>query len=159
MGTRNCEELGIGLQQIIKRLLANQELCKLLLYTDKDPLSHSDFDTKTLYGDLIDVIPRLKPDESAYSKIVPVIVNGIKNKKNGEFRRSLIRIYVYVPSGQWLIKDNNLRPFAIIGQIQKSLNEKYMSGLGTLSGGDFKLNLLTDDMTCYIVDFDLLNYD
>lgn len=157
---RDCGELGIGLQKIIKRLLANQNLCKLLLYTDKDPLSHPDIeDTKTLYRDLIDIIPRLKPEETAYSYIVPVIVNGITDKNNGEFRNMLIRIYIYIPNLQWPIKNDNLRPFAIIGEIQKSLNKKYISGLGTLMGGDFALNLLTDDMTCYTVDFDLINYD
>ena len=43
MGVRNCEELGRNLQKIMNRLLANQNLLKLLYYTDKDPLSHEDF--------------------------------------------------------------------------------------------------------------------
>ena len=43
MGVRNCEELGHNLQKIMNRLLANQNLLKLLYYTDKDPLSHEDF--------------------------------------------------------------------------------------------------------------------
>lgn len=160
MNPRDCGELGVGLQKIIKRLLANQNLCKLLLYTDKDPLSHPDIENpaKELYGDLIGVIPRLKPEETAYSYVVPVIVNGITNKANGEFRDIGIKIYVYVPNLQWIIKDDNLRPFAIIGEIQKSLYDKYISGLGTLKGGDFSLNLLTDDMSCYTIDFDLINY-
>ena len=43
MGVRNCEELGRNLQKIMNRLLANQNLLKLLYYTDKDPLNHDDF--------------------------------------------------------------------------------------------------------------------
>jgi len=39
MGVRNCKDLGENAQKIIKRLLANQRLLKLLYYNDKDPLS------------------------------------------------------------------------------------------------------------------------
>jgi hypothetical protein len=39
MGVRNCQEIGENLQKIVKRLLANDNLVKLLYYTDKDPLS------------------------------------------------------------------------------------------------------------------------
>jgi hypothetical protein len=39
MGVRNCRDLGENAQKIMKRLLANQKLLKLLYYTDKDPLS------------------------------------------------------------------------------------------------------------------------
>jgi hypothetical protein len=39
MSIRNYGELGIILQKIMNRLLANQELLKLLYYTDKDPLN------------------------------------------------------------------------------------------------------------------------
>ena len=42
MAVRNCADLGINAQYIVKRLLANQNLLKLLYYTDKDPLSHED---------------------------------------------------------------------------------------------------------------------
>ena len=39
MGVRNCKELGINLQKIITRLMANDNLVKLLWYGDADPLS------------------------------------------------------------------------------------------------------------------------
>jgi hypothetical protein len=38
MGARNCQELGINLQKICSRLLANDSLVKLLYYVDLDPL-------------------------------------------------------------------------------------------------------------------------
>ena len=44
MSIRNCGEMGSNLQKIVKRLLANQNLLKLLYYTDTDPLSHKDLD-------------------------------------------------------------------------------------------------------------------
>jgi hypothetical protein len=36
MGVRNCGELGINLQKICSRLLANDDLLKLLYYTETD---------------------------------------------------------------------------------------------------------------------------
>jgi hypothetical protein len=38
MGVRNCEELGKNLQNIISRLVANDELVNLLYYEDENPL-------------------------------------------------------------------------------------------------------------------------
>jgi hypothetical protein len=40
MSVRNCEELGQNLQKIISRLIANEDLVKLLYYTDENPLAH-----------------------------------------------------------------------------------------------------------------------
>ena len=42
MSIRNCGDIGLNTQQIVKRLFANQNLLKLLYYTDKDPLSNED---------------------------------------------------------------------------------------------------------------------
>ena len=42
MSVRNCAELGVNLQYVVKRLFANQDFLKLLYYTDKDPLANED---------------------------------------------------------------------------------------------------------------------
>ena len=60
---------------------------------------------------------------------------------------------------QWLIKDSNLRPFAIMGKLQESLNNKIINGLGRLQGGDFSLNFLTDEMSCYEIEYNIIEYD
>lgn len=39
MGVRNCAEIGENLQKIVRALMQNDELIKLLYYTDKDPLN------------------------------------------------------------------------------------------------------------------------
>ena len=57
------------------------------------------------------------------------------------------------------MKGTNLRPFSIMGEIQKSLNGKVIDGMGRLRGGDFEINFLTDEMSCYEMTFDLTAYD
>ena len=68
---------------------------------------------------------------------------------NKEFKNVRILVDVIVPLTQWYILSDNLRPFAILGQIQKSLDDKTINGLGKISGGDFELNFVTDDVICY----------
>lgn len=160
---RNLEELGPNLQKIITRLQSNQNLLKLLYYTDKDPLSQPDLTKeqiqKEVFEKLIKVIPRVGPKETAKSLISLRVVRGRKNTENNEFRNISISIEVFVPLTQWFIKDSNLRPFCILGEIQKSLDGKRVDGLGELSGGDFDLNFLTDEISCYETTYGIITYD
>lgn len=160
---RNLEELGPSLQKIITRLQSNQNLLKLLYYTDKDPLSQPDLTKeqiqKEVFEKLIKVVPRVGPKETAKSLISLRVVRGRKNPENSEFRNVSISIEVFVPLTQWFIKDSNLRPFCILGEIQKSLDGKRVDGLGELSGGDFDLNFLTDEISCYETTYSVITYD
>ncbi len=158
---RNLKELGSFMQRIVKRLMNNQNLLKLLYYTDKDPLSQSDIsdDTirKEIYEKLIKVIPRVGPKETASSLIAIKIDRG-KANKNDEFRDIHFMIDVFVPLTQWIIKDENLRPFAIMGEIQKSLQGAKVDGIGQIIGGDFELNFLTEEISCYTITFTVISY-
>ena len=158
---RNLKELGSFMQRIVKRLMNNQNLLKLLYYTDKDPLSQSDIsdDTirKEIYEKLIKVIPRVGPKETASSLIAIKIDRG-KANKNDEFRDIHFMVDVFVPLTQWIIKDENLRPFAIMGEIQKSLQGAKVDGIGQIIGGDFELNFLTEEISCYTITFAVTSY-
>ena len=46
-----------------------------------------------------------------------------------------------------------------MGEIQQSLNGKKINGLGTISGGDFELNFLSDEISCYQQEFFITTYD
>lgn len=159
MSIKNCSELGLNLQKIIKRLLADQDLCKFLYYTDKDPLSNPDIDSKLILDEkLIRVIPKMSPEETGRSILVIVIQNGIKDSGNLEYSNIRININVYVPLEQWTIKNQNLRPFAIIGEIQSALDGKNVNGLGYLHGGDFNLEFVGDDLSSYVVEFQVTDH-
>lgn len=160
---RNLKEVGPNLQKIITRLQSNQNLLKLLYYTDKDPLSKADLTPeqikKEVFEKLIKIVPRVGPKETAQSIISLRVVRGRKNLENPEFRDFNISIEVFVPLEQWIIKNENLRPFCILGEIQKSLDDKKIDGLGKMVGGDFDLNFLTDEMSCYETSYSITSYD
>lgn len=160
---RNLQELGPNMQKIISRLQANSDLLKLLYYTDTDPLGKSNLTQEQIkeevYEKLIKIIPRVGPKENAKSIICLRVVRGSTDLENSEFKNFLFEIEVFVPLTQWLIKDKNLRPFSILGEIQKSLNGKKIDGLGKLVGGDFELNFLTEEMSCYLAQYKITSYD
>lgn len=163
MGVRNCAEIGENLQKIMTRLMTNDNLVNLLYYTDKDPLNQphltNEEKRKYVYEKLIKIIPRIGPKENANSIIAIQVESGHKNGVNSEFRNIKIEIEVFVPLTQWIIKDTNLRPFAILGEIEKSLQGKCINGLGKIDGGDFDLNLLTEEIGAYKQTFWIISYE
>ena len=163
MKVRNCADIGVNAQHIVKRLMANQNLLKLLYYTDKDPLSHEDLTQEQIqeeiFEKLIKIVPRVGPKETAHSIIAVRIARGRGLVTNSEFKNVSISVEIFVPMTQWIIKDTNLRPFAIMGEIQKSLDGKKIEGLGKLIGGDFDLNFLTEEVSAYEQTFSLTSYD
>lgn len=160
---RNLRELGPNLQKIINRLQSNQKLLKLLYYNDKDPLSQPDLTPTQIQNEVFDklikIVPRIGPKETANSLISLRVVNGMTNRSNTEFKDIALAIEVFVPLTQWAIKDTNLRPFSIMGEIQESLNGKVVNGLGKIQGGDFSLNFLTEEISCYEMTFDFIEYE
>ena len=163
MGVRNCGELGINLQKIVSRLLANNELVKLLYYNDIDPLSRAELTQQEkqtkIYEKLIRIVPTLGELEKTQSALL-VYINGADNYSgNTEFKNIRISIDVITPLNTWIIKDSNLRPFSIIGEIQKSLDGKVINGLGTLMDNGFSLVSLTEETSIYKINYELTDYE
>lgn len=163
MAVRNCREIGENLQKIMTRLMANDDLVKLLYYTGKDPLSQpaltSEEKKQEIFDKLIKIIPRIGPKEDAKSMVSIRVASGVSTLSNSEFRQIEIVIETFVPLTQWFIKDSNLRPFAILGEIEQSLQGKKVNGLGTISGGDFTLNFLTEEIVSYEQTFYITQYE
>ena len=163
MATRNLADMGLDLQKIINRLQSNQNLLKLVYYTGKDPLNEQNLTDQQIkeeiYNKLIKIVPRIGYKETAQSMVTLRVVRGRNNLENAEFRDFEINIEVFVPLTQWFIKDSNLRPFAIMGEIHKCLNNKTINGLGKMKGGDFQINFITDEIVSYEMTYYTTSYD
>lgn len=161
--TRNLEELGLDLQKIVARLQTNQNLLKLLYYTGKDPLSEPDLTPAQIKNEvfekLIKVVPRIGSNETAKSLVTLRVVRARSNTQNDQFKDFEIDIEVFVPLTQWFIKSSNLRPFAIMGQIHKTINNKIIDGFGKVTGGDFQINFLTDEVGSYEMVYYVTDYN
>lgn len=163
MGVRNCAEIGENLQKIVKRLMANDDLVNLLYYTDKDPLNQPHLTeqekNEKIFEKLIKIIPVVEPRDDEKSVIAIRVIGGNKLGNNTEFRNVKISIEVFIPMTVWIFKNTNLRPFAILGEIEKSLEGKTINGLGQIQGGDFDLSFLTKEMGCYQQEFWITSYE
>ena len=163
MAVRNCAEIGENLQKIVTRLMANDDLVNLLYYTDKDPLSQphltEEEKKKKIFEELIKIVPVVEPREDERAVVAIRVFGGNKLSSNSEFRNIKISIEVFVPITTWIFKNTNLRPFAILGEIQKSLQGKRVNGLGEIQGGDFELSFLTKEMSCYELTFYIVSYE
>ena len=163
MSVRNYSEMGENLYKIISRLMANDNLVKLLYYTDHDPLSHpaltEEEKREKVFSKLIKFIPLIGPKETDNSIIVLRVASAKNIQWNQEFQNITISIEIFVPITQWVIKNENLRPFLIMGEIQKSLANKTINGMGKILGGDFTLNFLTEEISCYEQIFTIQTYD
>ena len=143
--------------------MANDNLVNLLYYSDKDPLNSPPLSKEQkkeeVYEKLIKIVPRIGSKEDAKSMRTLRVVKGAKMSSNTEFKTIKICIETFVPLTQWFIKDSNLRPFAIMGEIEKSLDGKTVNGLGKIQGGDFDLNFLTEEMSSYEQVFWITEYE
>lgn len=157
----NCgQELGTNLVKICKKLLNNQNLCKLLINTDLDPLNaklHPDLEnTIELFGSNVRVIPLVEPsDEKTTSKIIVIYEDGQIYEGNLKSEYLKVAIYVYVPFSEWLITGDNLRPHAIMSEIRKSLSGKRINGLGEINYEGFTIATLTDQVGSYKMEFSI----
>ena len=163
MSIRNLGEMGINLQKIVNRLMHNDNLVKLLYYTNQDPLQEpaltDEEKVKKIYQNLIKIIPYQVAREDNCCTVYIYVVRGQKLPGNNEFRNIQILVDCIVPLNQWIIKDSNLRPFAILGEIQKSLDGKTINGFGQLESGDFELLDLTEENSVFRMYFNLTVYD
>ena len=143
--------------------MANDRLVNLLYYTDKDPLSQppltQEQKKELIFEKLIKLTPRIGPKEDAKSIIVIKAVRANKLNSNTEFKDVKIQVEVVVPLTQWFIKDVNLRPYLILGEIEESLNGKTVNGLGKMTGGDFDTNFFTDEVSDFEQTFWITSYE
>ena len=132
----NLQETGVILRGICKRLANNEELVKLMCNTDKDPSGHSaEVPPEVLFQDYIKVLPvvTVQPEKEEHPIIVVRAPVGNLDNENSDFLNIRIVIELVVPFSQWAIKGENLRPYAIMSEIMKTLNGINLNGIGRLS--------------------------
>ena len=162
---RFLQEMGSNLIKMMKRLLANQNLLRLLTYTDKDPLALDKADIKAseayLQGDngVVRIIPVIGAKENSQSIITLRVLKGVPSMDNPEFLDIYFSIEVFVPNEQWIIRGDNLRPYSTMGEIQKSLEGKNINGLGTIRGSGFSVNFFTEEMSAFIMNYRITQYN
>ena len=152
------QEIGINLIKIAKKLLDNQDLCKLLVNTDLDPLNPNthpnNIDGISLLHKNIRVVPLVTAeDQTTESKIVLLFDEGAVNRSNSDNENLSLLINIYCPFKEWSITGDTLRPFALMSENRKSTQDKRINGLGEIVYRGFNVSTLTEEMGSYMMRF------
>ena len=116
-------------------MLKNNSLKNLLYYTTPDAMNKPDLNseqTYELFGNNIKIIPKLVIDKEVMNYIIINFDNFTMNQTNPEFRDNLISFDIVCHFDQWHLKDFQLRPYRIAAEIDSMINERHLSGIGTL---------------------------
>ena len=134
---RRFEVMGEDIFKIVNKLLQNQNLLKLIKYTDRDPLSHPDIPQdeidKMLHKNIL-ITPKI-PDEDQDKNcyIIILLDKYIVDPQNADFKIATVRFDVLCPMDRWVVNGKSLRPYLMINEIDKEFNEKKLAGIGNLS--------------------------
>lgn len=119
---------------IINKMLKNKRLQKLLYYADRHCLELPDLTQEQAFGLInkqIRLTPQLLIDPEILSYVVISFDQFLPNS-NPQFRDNLIVFNIICHYDQWNLGDFKLRPFVIAGEIDAMLNNKHLTGIGTL---------------------------
>ena len=96
---------------------------------------------------------------SRESKIALVFPYGELNDANKEFKNLRFDVLVYTTLDTWVVNDTSLRPFMIMSEIETSLKDKRINGIGVIEYNHFELTTLTDKVSCYQMSFTINVFD
>jgi hypothetical protein len=152
---RNSAELGPIIFKIAKMLASNQKLCQLLVNVEAKPFDEEVENPFDLIGKNILLVPEVNKDDfNGQSKVCVVVDQGAIND-NKDFKELGLNILVYTPLRSWTINDLALRPFSIIGEIEKTLRGKRLESLGPVKYHGFELISVDDKISGYNMSFSL----
>ena len=123
------------LEKIINKILNNEQLCKLLFYTEKDCLSAQNLTTAqklSLINNQIRIVPYLPIKQECPNYIVIKMTDFTTNRTNPEFRDCMINFQILCHPDHWSLGNFALRPYKIAGELDAMFNNVKMSGIGTL---------------------------
>ena len=141
-----------------KRLCKNENLVMLLNNTDLDPLNKQTHPEKVdglnFFNTLIRTTPLMTADEqSTKSKLVLLYTNSNISSLNSDNENLIFIVEVLCPFKEWNIVGDDLRPFAIMAEVRKSLQDKKINGLGEIKYEGFTLSTLTGEIGSYTMRF------
>lgn len=120
---------------IADRILKNTRLQKMLYYPTKDAMDMPELTQQQkleLFNKNIKMVPKLYVDGSVLSYIIITFDNFTENAENPEFRDNVINFDIICHFDTWQMKDFELRPYRIAAELDSMLDNKHLTGIGTL---------------------------
>jgi hypothetical protein len=135
----NSLDLNKNINDILTKIYANQNLCKLLYYDHDNPLSQTDIaDTTVLYTDTLNqrIIPKpFTPDITDERKsTLNIVLNNFKGENKQFYTTVSVDFVIMSHINLWDISDGSglvsIRPWLIMEEINKTFNRERTVGMG-----------------------------
>ena len=120
---------------IVENIFKNNNLKKLLYYTVPDALAQPSVPKDKeveMFGKNIKIIPKLYADDKVLNYVIISFDSFTPNATNPEFRNSILTFDIVCHYDQWHLRDFQLRPYKIAGEIDSMFNGKHLTGIGEL---------------------------
>lgn len=137
------------LSLIVKKIMENQRLLKMLYYTQKDCLNGKDLTQPQIISMLdkqIKIVPKIEILEDCPIYIVITFDNYAPNNTNPEFRDCTINFDILCHPDHWNMGNFQLRPHKIAGEIDAMINGQYLTGIGKIQFIGASNLVLNDDL-------------
>lgn len=132
---RNFKAVGDNLFIIAQKILEDDDICKLLYYTDENPLSHlitEEEKFSLLHKNLL-LVPKVPENDDVKGSYILVLYDGFnQNLSNSEFKDADLLFIIVCPPENWIINEASLRPFLIMSRIDELFGNKKISNIGKL---------------------------
>ena len=138
------------LDLIVNMIMKNSNLKKMLHYSTKDCLSQPNLtedETLELFGKNVKIVPKAYIDGSLKTYIIIALDGFLPTYDNPQFRENEIEFDIICHFDQWPLKDFQLRPYRIAAELDSMLNNKHLSGIGTLEFIGAHLEIMSENYT------------
>lgn len=146
--------------KIVDKLMTNEDLKKLLYYSTSDALERenlTDAESIQLIGNNIRVVPKLQLDDEVETYVIITFDNFITNQNNPQYRDNTISFDILSHFDNWSLKDYELRPYKIMGEIDGMLNNKSLNGIGKIDFVNASQLILSNDLGGYSLLYRVIN--
>jgi hypothetical protein len=149
---RNFKAVGDNLFIIAQKILEDDDICKLLYYTDNNPLEHTiteDERYNLLHKNVL-LVPKVPENDDIKGSYILVLYDGFNiNLANSEFKDADLLFIVVCPPENWVINDSSLRPFLIMSRIDELFGNKKIANIGKLQFVKADRFVLNSQLTGY----------
>ena len=132
---RNFKAVGDNLFIIAQKILEDDDICKLLYFTDKNPLNHTITEQEkfSLLHKNILLVPKVPENDDIKGSYILVLYDGFnQNLSNSEFKDADLLFIIVCPPENWIINNASLRPFLIMSRIDELFGNKKIANIGKL---------------------------
>ena len=120
---------------LVSLFLKNERLKKLLYYDTQNALEQPNVPQDKsieMFGKQIKIVPKLRVDKPEFCYIIISFDNFTPNLSNPAYRDNVISFDVICHFDQWALGNFALRPYRIAAEIDSMINNKKLTGIGTV---------------------------